>query len=153
VHHDGRYYRTAGPDWSALCYPPPVQQPRIPIWVGGTWPGTRPFRRAARWDGVVPMRLDGNWEVADTAAVTARISSLRTGETSAEGAGASGDGFDIAVPGESDGGDTGRLDRYAEHQRAGATWWVEAVHPWRYGWTEGMPWPLTAMRERIEAGP
>jgi alkanesulfonate monooxygenase SsuD/methylene tetrahydromethanopterin reductase-like flavin-dependent oxidoreductase (luciferase family) len=25
VHHEGRYYRTAGPDWSAVCYPPPVQ--------------------------------------------------------------------------------------------------------------------------------
>jgi alkanesulfonate monooxygenase SsuD/methylene tetrahydromethanopterin reductase-like flavin-dependent oxidoreductase (luciferase family) len=35
--------------------PRPVQQPRIPIWVAGVWPGTRPFRRAARFDGVVPL--------------------------------------------------------------------------------------------------
>jgi hypothetical protein len=30
---------------------------------------------------------------------------------------------------------------------------MEAVHPWRYGWTEGSPWPLSAMIERIDAGP
>ena len=143
MRHEGRHYRAAGPDWSAICYPPPVQRPRIPIWVAGTWPGNRPFRRAARWDGVVPMRLDGKWEVADTAAVTARIASLRTARTP----------YDVAVPGETEGGDPQRLERYAEHRDAGATWWVEAVHPWRYGWTDHAPWPLAAMRERIEAGP
>ena len=143
VRHEGRHYRTAGPDWSAICYPPPMQQPRIPIWVGGTWPGARPFRRAARWDGVVPMRLDGRWEVADTAAVAARIGSLRT--TAAP--------YDVAVPGETEAGDPVRLERYAQHRDAGATWFVEAVHPWRYGWEENAPWPLALMRERIEAGP
>ena len=143
VRHEGRYYRIAGPQWSAVCYPPPLQRPRIPVWVGGTWPGGRPFRRAARWDGVVPMRLDGRWEVEDTAAVAARITALRT----------SPEPYDLAVPGETDGGDPDRLQRYAEHREAGATWWVEAVHPWRYGWVEHAPWPLAAMRERIEAGP
>ena len=38
--------------------PRPIQQPRVPIWVGGWWPNQAPFRRAARWDGVVPGRLD-----------------------------------------------------------------------------------------------
>ena len=38
-----------------MFWPPPVQQPRIPIWVAGTWPKSMaPFRRAARWDGVCP---------------------------------------------------------------------------------------------------
>ncbi len=36
--------------------PTPVQQPHIPIWVAGAWPNKRPFRRAARWDGVLPVR-------------------------------------------------------------------------------------------------
>ncbi len=35
--------------------PTPLQTPRIPIWVGGTWPNKAPFRRAARYDGVCPM--------------------------------------------------------------------------------------------------
>jgi alkanesulfonate monooxygenase SsuD/methylene tetrahydromethanopterin reductase-like flavin-dependent oxidoreductase (luciferase family) len=32
--------------------PPPVQTPRIPIWVGGMWPRKGPMSRAARFDGV-----------------------------------------------------------------------------------------------------
>jgi hypothetical protein len=90
------------------------------------------------------MRLDGRWEVADTAAVASRIAGLRA---------AAAPPFELAVPGETAGTDPGRRQRYAAHRDAGATWWVEAVHPWRYGWTEGAPWPLAAMRERIEAGP
>ncbi len=39
--------------------PKPLQQPRIPIWVAGMWPGGRPFRRAAKWDGVAPIGYDG----------------------------------------------------------------------------------------------
>jgi alkanesulfonate monooxygenase SsuD/methylene tetrahydromethanopterin reductase-like flavin-dependent oxidoreductase (luciferase family) len=39
--------------------PVPVQQPRIPIWVAGSWPAARgAFRRAARFDGVYPMPSD-----------------------------------------------------------------------------------------------
>lgn len=143
VRHEGTHYRVAGPGWSGICYPPPVQRPRIPVWVGGTWPGRRPFARAARWDGVLPMRADGTWEVADTAAVTERIRSLRTADSA----------YDIAVPGESDPSDRTRWDAFTEHADAGATWWVEAVHPWRYGWSEGSAWPVAAVRERIDAGP
>ena len=36
--------------------PRPVQQPRIPIWVAGLWPNKGPFRRAARFDGAVPVK-------------------------------------------------------------------------------------------------
>ncbi|HZC41796.1 MAG TPA: LLM class flavin-dependent oxidoreductase, partial [Streptosporangiaceae bacterium] len=36
--------------------PAPVQRPRIPVWVGGVLPGARPIARAARWDGMVPIR-------------------------------------------------------------------------------------------------
>ena len=143
VLHRGRHYRLEGPDWAAVCYPPPLQRPRVPVWVGGTWPGGRPFRRAAAWDGVVPMRLDGRWEVEDTAAVVARMRQHR-GDLA---------GFDVAVPGESDPADTSRADLFAAHEAAGATWRVEAVHPWRYGYEDGARWPVTAMHERILAGP
>src|SRR5580658_3833052 len=41
------------------CFlPAPVQFPRIPIWVAGTWPKRPPFRRAARYDGVIPVTGD-----------------------------------------------------------------------------------------------
>src|SRR5215510_7730233 len=49
--YDGTQYQVHD-----VCFlPPPVQQPRIPIWVGGHWPTKAPFRRAARWDGVYPQ--------------------------------------------------------------------------------------------------
>ena len=35
--------------------PLPVQRPRIPIWVAGRAPHTRPLARAKRWDGYVPI--------------------------------------------------------------------------------------------------
>src|SRR3712207_3532838 len=140
VRHEGRHYRTAGPEWSAICYPPPLQRPRIPVWVGGSWPGSRPFERAARWDGVVPMR-DGPWEVAHTQAVAARMTELR-GDLA---------DFDIAVPGESNGNDPARAELHAAHADAGATWWVEAVHPWRADLPEG-DW-VAAARSRLDAGP
>jgi alkanesulfonate monooxygenase SsuD/methylene tetrahydromethanopterin reductase-like flavin-dependent oxidoreductase (luciferase family) len=38
--------------------PKPLQEPRIPIWIAGMWPGGRPFRRAAKWDGVAPIGFE-----------------------------------------------------------------------------------------------
>lgn len=32
----------------------PVQQPRIPIVMATWWPNKKPFRRAAKWDGIMP---------------------------------------------------------------------------------------------------
>ncbi len=45
--------------WAGEFEPPPVQQPRIPIWVASRWPNRRPLRRAARWDGLFPIELPG----------------------------------------------------------------------------------------------
>ena len=36
-------------------HPTPFQKPRVPIWVAGMWPKKKPFRRAALYDGVVPL--------------------------------------------------------------------------------------------------
>ncbi|EFH88889.1 Luciferase-like, subgroup [Ktedonobacter racemifer DSM 44963] len=43
--------------------PTPLQQPRIPVWIAGTWPRTGPMLRAARWDGVnaFAQREDGTF--------------------------------------------------------------------------------------------
>ncbi len=42
-------------DVEASLRPLPVQRPRIPIWVAGRAPHTRPLARAKRWDGYVPI--------------------------------------------------------------------------------------------------
>lgn len=49
--HEGDEFRVD----EAVFLPKPLQQPRIPVWVAGSWPNRRPFRRAARWDGVIPQ--------------------------------------------------------------------------------------------------
>uniref|UniRef100_UPI00056D8194 LLM class flavin-dependent oxidoreductase n=1 Tax=Promicromonospora kroppenstedtii TaxID=440482 RepID=UPI00056D8194 len=58
VDHDGPHYRVRDVE----ILPATVQQPRPPVWVGGFWPARRPFRRAARWDGVVPLFASGHGE-------------------------------------------------------------------------------------------
>lgn len=37
--------------------PRPVQRPRIKLWGAGTWPNKGPFKRAAKLDGVVPLKV------------------------------------------------------------------------------------------------
>jgi alkanesulfonate monooxygenase SsuD/methylene tetrahydromethanopterin reductase-like flavin-dependent oxidoreductase (luciferase family) len=51
VRHDGEHFTV-----DATMRPPPVQQPRPPIWVAGMWPNRRPFERAAHWDGMCPLK-------------------------------------------------------------------------------------------------
>jgi alkanesulfonate monooxygenase SsuD/methylene tetrahydromethanopterin reductase-like flavin-dependent oxidoreductase (luciferase family) len=54
--------------WGDEFEPPPIQQPRIPIWVAARWPNRRPLRRAARWDGLFPIELPGPEALAELAA-------------------------------------------------------------------------------------
>lgn len=49
--HDGDHYTVD----RAVLRPTPVQQPRIPIVIGGWWPHKGPIRRGSRWDGIMPQ--------------------------------------------------------------------------------------------------
>lgn len=137
VGYRGRHVRLDG----AVLQPTPLQRPRIPIWIGGRWPNQAPFRRAARWDGVMPIHADyGSGETMPPAELRRIVDTVRRHR---------GDGgaFDVAVEGRTgDGGDARadaeRVQAYAE---AGLTWWIEAL-----GWWRG---PLAAARRRIEQGP
>src|SRR5438067_30640 len=51
VNFHGRHYQVR----DVTLLPASVQRPRPPVWIGGYWPNRRPIRRAARWDGVVPL--------------------------------------------------------------------------------------------------
>ncbi|OLT09518.1 hypothetical protein BJF90_44070 [Pseudonocardia sp. CNS-004] len=54
VDHDGEHFRV-----HTEMLPRPAQEPRPPIWVAGEHPHRRPLKRAARWDGFVPLSTDG----------------------------------------------------------------------------------------------
>jgi len=67
---DGEHYQVTG----ATFAPTSIQQPRIPVWVAATWPNRRPFRRAARWDGVFPLLIGDGGFVQMSYDVIAEIS-------------------------------------------------------------------------------
>jgi alkanesulfonate monooxygenase SsuD/methylene tetrahydromethanopterin reductase-like flavin-dependent oxidoreductase (luciferase family) len=69
--------------WGGEFEPPPVQSPRIPVWVAGRWPNRAPLRRAARWDGLFPIDME---EPAQLAEMVAAVRELGAG-----------DGFEVVV--------------------------------------------------------
>ena len=54
--YDGDHYTVS----DTVMKPTPVQEPRIPIIIGGLWPNKKPFQRGGRYDGIFPhYRGDG----------------------------------------------------------------------------------------------
>jgi alkanesulfonate monooxygenase SsuD/methylene tetrahydromethanopterin reductase-like flavin-dependent oxidoreductase (luciferase family) len=127
--------------------PTPVQTPRIPIWVGGWWPNKPPLRRAARWDGVCPVKGGGSITPDEWRELLAYIQKYRTSTAH----------FDAvhsgATPGDNPTQAAELMQPFAE---AGVTWWIEPVDPWRFGWSFEVPWDPQAtvlIRERVRQGP
>ncbi len=119
--YHGQHY-TVGP---VRFTPSPVQQPRIPVWVGGILPALRPIARAARWDGMVPLhRRLTQVPAQDMAAVRDRIAQLR----------GSAEGFDLVVWAglEASAGDVAA--QLPAYQDAGVTWWIESARPEPQWW-------------------
>jgi len=120
--------------------PPPVQSPRIPIWVVGAWPSQKSMRRVLRYDGLLPAKItDGDAPATitpeDIRTMKAYIDQNRSLTTP----------FDIVQEGETPGDDQQRAREivlpYAE---AGATWWTESR--WSFP-------PIEELRRRIQQGP
>ncbi len=110
----GKHFRL-GP---SVFLPTPKQQPRIPIWVGGFWPREGPFKRAARWDGVLPLRLPEKLpQPQDLREIVEFIQKHRHVSRP----------FDVVNIGWTTGNkkkDSDKLERYAE---SGMTWWLESL--------------------------
>jgi hypothetical protein len=132
--HHGQVYNIK----NVTFQPPSLQQPRIPIWVGGWWPTKAPFRRAARWDGVIPLKQSGDALLTPQDVVGVR-DFIRKERTSSEP-------FDIAIINWTDPSDpkaaAGKVAAYAE---AGTTWWLEGLYMQRNS--------LEELRRRICVGP
>jgi alkanesulfonate monooxygenase SsuD/methylene tetrahydromethanopterin reductase-like flavin-dependent oxidoreductase (luciferase family) len=91
--------------------PPPLQRPRVPIWLASRYPHKAPVRRAARWDGWFPIAIDHPHQLAEQLAL-AKAAGADVGGT-----------FDVAVQGLPGVDPT----PWAE---AGATWWLVRFEPW-----------------------
>jgi alkanesulfonate monooxygenase SsuD/methylene tetrahydromethanopterin reductase-like flavin-dependent oxidoreductase (luciferase family) len=59
--YSGEYYHIK----EITFLPPPVQTPRIPIWLGGMWPRKGPMSRAARLDGINAFTKRDDGTLAD----------------------------------------------------------------------------------------
>ncbi|MFH1331452.1 MAG: LLM class flavin-dependent oxidoreductase [Actinomycetota bacterium] len=134
--HQGEHYRVAG----AQFLPPPLQQPRIPVWVGSTWPSRRPFRRAARWDGVVPLVRDPDTDFRPPtpAEVHEILAYIRLHRDPAAP-------FEVAVGDGLSRPDKPAVEVIGPYVEAGVTWWMESI-----GWPLR---PYAFWPEYVSAGP
>lgn len=120
--------------------PKPVQQPRIPIWAASMSANRAPLRRAARFDGVVPLKIGepGAWtytpdELSD---IVRYIRAHRAGDSP----------FDVVMGGPPPW--AGGFDLRAalpEYADAGLTWWIASCG--------GEPGDFAELRGRILDGP
>ncbi|WP_328603869.1 LLM class flavin-dependent oxidoreductase [Amycolatopsis sp. NBC_00345] len=117
VDHQGRHYQVH----DVTLLPASVQRPHPPIWVAGYWPHRRPMRRAARWDGVVPLFTDARHgqappadQVRELVAYVHQHRDRRAAEP-----------FEVVIGGVSPGDPAQARDLIGPLADAGATWWDE----------------------------
>ena len=104
VQHRGEHYPAGG----MRFLPRPVQRPGVPVWVAGRYGKPRPLRRAARYQGFMPVNLEHPGQLAQ---IVAGLSALR------QAAGRAAQPHDViaVLPPGSD---------PAPYAAAGATWWL-----------------------------
>ncbi len=141
--YQGRRYQVK----ESQFLPAPAQAPRIPVWIAGNWPNRPPFRRAARWDGMMPQFIayEGDKLAPMKEAIRFTLSQRKSEAP-----------FDVAfsaphTPGEDPAAGAAMVAPFAE---AGVTWWLEQIYPQHFGSSlESRDWPVEAMRRRISQGP
>jgi alkanesulfonate monooxygenase SsuD/methylene tetrahydromethanopterin reductase-like flavin-dependent oxidoreductase (luciferase family) len=121
VHHSGPHFHVDG----ARFLPRPLQDPRIPIWCGAHWPNRTPLRRAARYDGVVPI---GDLPPDALKDLLSDVGRHRTSDRP----------FDVAISSWTASAGP------PQYEAAGATWWLEAFRP---------ETPLKTAQAALERGP
>ena len=104
--YTGRYFQVK----ETVFAPAPYQGRTVPIWVGAMWPNVRPLRRAARYVGAFPVKMDGSpWDSHEVADLVSVMRSLR--DTA---------GYDIVIGGTFD-----HLQHHGHRlAAAGATWFL-----------------------------
>jgi alkanesulfonate monooxygenase SsuD/methylene tetrahydromethanopterin reductase-like flavin-dependent oxidoreductase (luciferase family) len=140
--YEGTHYKIKPTEF--MIPSPPVQQPRIPIWVVGAWNRPKSMARVLKYDGILPNTMTPEGEHRpltpdDVREIKAYIDANRTEQTT----------FDIVAEGTTPGD---RPDEAAGIVRgwanAGATWWIEAM------WSAfDQPDIADAVRRRVEQGP
>ncbi|HLY32421.1 MAG TPA: LLM class flavin-dependent oxidoreductase [Ktedonobacterales bacterium] len=121
------------------------QSPHVPVWVVGAWPRMKSLRRAFRWDGIIPAKMNADGSSADMTPDDLReLRALAERERPADAA-----PLDIIYEDETPGDDPARAQAIIQPlAEAGVTWWLESV--WKTPETQG---GVAGMRERVRQGP
>ncbi|MFB7629610.1 LLM class flavin-dependent oxidoreductase [Streptomyces sp. NPDC056149] len=140
VNHRGRHYEVH----DVTLLPATAQQPHPPVWIGGFWPHRAPMRRAARWDGAVPLfETARHGHAPDVAEVRELVDYVRKCRpATAERP------FEFVIGGATPSDAAKARDVIGPLHDAGATWWDE-----RQIQTGPDLDRLPPVLRRIEAGP
>lgn len=123
--YQGKHYKVQPTDF--MPPPPPVQQPRIPIWMVGGYPSEKSMARAMKYDGLIPnilKKTDGKLAAAHDLTpdhvreMMSYVESHRTQTTP----------YDVIAEGTTPTDDPVRAKAIVqEWENAGATWWLESM--------------------------
>ncbi len=141
-HYDGKHYKIKEIDHSPP--PPPVQHPRIPIWVVGAWPRMKSMRRVLRYDGLLPTV-----SIAQGESRSARPEEIRDMKNFIDANRTEITPFDIIMDGETPGDNSKKAAAVVRAWAdVGVTWWIETR------WNEPRNLEgLAATRQRLFQGP
>ena len=137
-NYDGKHYHIRETQFHVP--PPPVQQPRIPIWVVGAWYRKKSMERVLKYDGFLPNKMNakGEHEHAtqdDIREMRVWLDEHHPGTTP----------FDLIWEGTTPGDDRAKAISIVQSWAdAGATWWNEAA------WEEKN---IDNVLRRIQQGP
>ncbi|MBA3380105.1 MAG: LLM class flavin-dependent oxidoreductase [Chloroflexia bacterium] len=114
--YDGAHYQLD----DIRFLPKPVQQPRIPIWVVGSWPRPKSVARAAKWDGIIPSIASSPFDQPTPEQIGDIAAWMREHRPG-------GAPFEVVVEGISPPDDPGWIQGTLRPlAEAGATWWIES---------------------------
>ncbi|MEV6560655.1 LLM class flavin-dependent oxidoreductase [Nocardia sp. NPDC051756] len=139
VDHDGKHYQVR----DVTLLPASTQRPRPPVWIAGFWPHRRPIRRAARWDGVVPLFSAGHGTPPPLDELRDLLTYVKEHRKDPHPK-----HFEVVVGGITPGDPTKARDLIAPYAEAGATWWDE-----RQLMTTDALHRLAPVMRRINQGP
>ncbi|MDA1074977.1 MAG: LLM class flavin-dependent oxidoreductase [Proteobacteria bacterium] len=130
VAHHGKHYQT-----NTQTFAP--DGAHIPIWLAATWPNLKPFRRAARFDGVMAINQDFFTQLTpDEVSEIARYIKAHR-QTDAP--------FNLCVASITSDDAQADIDRAHALEEAGANWWQDGGFP--------LVETLEDLRKRIRRGP
>jgi alkanesulfonate monooxygenase SsuD/methylene tetrahydromethanopterin reductase-like flavin-dependent oxidoreductase (luciferase family) len=109
----------------------------IPIWIAATWPNLRPFRRAAKYDGVFAVKHD--FVTPLTADEVAEMATYIANHRESDAA------YNLSIAANTTDDVQADLARAQSLEAAGANWWLDGGNPGAES--------LESLRTRVRRGP